>query len=107
MLDVSQHCSTMIVLCGKLSVPAQWNCDLNSQNSYQFTLYILLTYNASISCQQIVYLVADYLAVCFVSYKFGKKLTYVNRLDDLKDVLYLDQVDIPQEVREYVIPTMA
>ena len=42
--------------------------------------------------------------VCFTSYKFGKKLTYVNRLDDLQEALYLDQVDIPQEVKEYVNP---
>ncbi|XP_065909987.1 rho GTPase-activating protein 1-like [Dysidea avara] len=37
----------------------------------------------------------------FISYKFGKKLTYVNRLDDLQEALYLDQVDIPQEVKDY------
>lgn len=40
------------------------------------------------------------LCYCCYSYKFGKKLAYVNRLDELQETLYLDQVDIPQEVKE-------
>ena len=39
---------------------------------------------------------------CFYnSYKFGKKVVYINRLSELKPVLYLDQIDIPQEVLRY------
>ena len=36
----------------------------------------------------------------FISYKFGRKVTYINRLDELKPVLYLDQIDIPTEVKK-------
>ena len=34
------------------------------------------------------------------SYKFGRKLTYINRLEELSPVLFLDQIDIPEEVKE-------
>ena len=34
-----------------------------------------------------------------ISFKFGQKLTYINRLDELHPVLYLDQIDIPHEVK--------
>ncbi|PAA53546.1 hypothetical protein BOX15_Mlig005901g2 [Macrostomum lignano] len=38
----------------------------------------------------------------FISVKFGRKLTYVNYLADLKSQnLYFDQLPIPQRVREY------
>jgi Rho GTPase-activating protein 1 len=36
-----------------------------------------------------------------ISYKFGRKLVYVNRLDELGTVLYTDQIDIPPEVIQY------
>ena len=36
----------------------------------------------------------------FISYKFGRKVTYINRLAELKPVLYLDQIDIPDEVKK-------
>ncbi len=36
----------------------------------------------------------------FISYKFGRKIAYINRLDELKPVLFLEQIDIPKEVRE-------
>ena len=41
--------------------------------------------------------------VCLLlySYKFGKKVAYINRLSELEPVLYLDQIDIPQEVLRY------
>lgn len=35
-----------------------------------------------------------------ISYKFGRKITYINRLDELRPVLFLEQVDIPKEVLE-------
>lgn len=35
------------------------------------------------------------------SYKFGKKLTYINRLEELSPVIFLNQIDIPSEVRMY------
>ena len=38
----------------------------------------------------------------FISYKFGRKVTYINRLAELKPVLYLDQIDIPDEVKKSV-----
>ena len=38
----------------------------------------------------------------FYSYKFGKKLVYINRLAELDSVLYMDQLDIPKEVIELV-----
>jgi len=40
--------------------------------------------------------------ICSVSssYKFGRKVAYINRLDELKPVLFLDQIDIPEEVRK-------
>lgn len=34
----------------------------------------------------------------FDSYKFGKKLVYINRLAELDSVLYTDQMDVPEEV---------
>lgn len=34
-----------------------------------------------------------------ISYKFGQKLVYINRLDELRPLLYLDQIDIPDEVK--------
>lgn len=37
----------------------------------------------------------------FISYKFGRKLTYINRLDELSPALYLEQIDIPDEVKQY------
>ncbi|KAL5475627.1 hypothetical protein EMCRGX_G025469 [Ephydatia muelleri] len=37
----------------------------------------------------------------FISYKFGKKLTYINRLEELSHVIFLNQIDIPSEVRMY------
>ena len=36
-----------------------------------------------------------------MSYKFGKKVAYINRLSELEPVLYLDQIDLPQEVLRY------
>ena len=36
----------------------------------------------------------------FLSYKFGRKLTYINRLEELRPVLFLEQIDIPKEVKE-------
>ncbi|CAI8029737.1 Rho GTPase-activating protein 1, partial [Geodia barretti] len=37
----------------------------------------------------------------FLNYKFGRKLSYVNRLAELEQVLYLDKLDIPDEVKQY------
>lgn len=36
-----------------------------------------------------------------ISAKFGRKLNYINTLSELNDVVSLDQLDIPKEVREY------
>ncbi|XP_062511583.1 rho GTPase-activating protein 8-like [Corticium candelabrum] len=36
-----------------------------------------------------------------ISVKFGRKVTYVNRLSQLSDTLYVDQLDIPDQVREH------
>ena len=33
------------------------------------------------------------------SYKFGRKVSYINRLAELEQVLYLDRLDIPDEVK--------
>ena len=35
------------------------------------------------------------------SAKFGKKVQYINRMEELEGSLYLYQIDIPQEVRRY------
>ncbi len=35
-----------------------------------------------------------------ISYKFGRKVTYINRLEELKEVLFLEQVDVPDKVKE-------
>jgi Rho GTPase-activating protein 1 len=35
-----------------------------------------------------------------ISYKFGRKITYINRLEELRPAIYLDQVDIPEQVKE-------
>ncbi len=35
-----------------------------------------------------------------ISYKFGRKIAYINRLEELRPVLFLEQVDIPEEVKE-------
>ena len=35
-----------------------------------------------------------------LSYKFGKKVAYINRLAELEPVLALDQLDIPEEVKQ-------
>ena len=43
--------------------------------------------------------VYKYLCSLPCSYKFGKKLVYINRLAELDDVLYSDQLDIPDEVK--------
>ncbi|KAI6657970.1 Rho GTPase-activating protein 1-like [Oopsacas minuta] len=37
----------------------------------------------------------------YISVKFGKKVQYINRMEELEDSLYLYQIDIPQEVRRY------
>jgi Rho GTPase-activating protein 1 len=37
----------------------------------------------------------------FLNYKFGKKLSYVNRLAELEPVMYLDNLDIPEEVKRH------
>lgn len=34
-----------------------------------------------------------------ISYKFGRKITYINRLEELRPVMFLDQVDIPDDVK--------
>ena len=34
-----------------------------------------------------------------VIYKFGRRMSYINRLVELEPVLFLDQVDIPDEVK--------
>lgn len=36
----------------------------------------------------------------FISYKFGQKITYINRLEELRPVMFLEQVDIPDKVKE-------
>lgn len=38
----------------------------------------------------------------FFSHKFGKKITYLNYLSDLREHLKYDQLNIPQEVIRYV-----
>lgn len=38
----------------------------------------------------------------FFSHKFGKKVTYLNYLSDLREHLKYDQLNIPQEVVRYV-----
>ena len=40
--------------------------------------------------------------IIYRSYKFGRKLSYVNRLAELEQVLYLDKLDIPDEVKQSV-----
>ena len=35
-----------------------------------------------------------------ISYKFGRKVTYINRLEELRPVLFLEQIDVPTEVKE-------
>ncbi|XP_064396567.1 rho GTPase-activating protein 8-like isoform X2 [Halichondria panicea] len=42
-----------------------------------------------------------YILKPLISYKFGQKLVYINRLDELRPVLYLDQIDVPDEVKRY------
>jgi Rho GTPase-activating protein 1 len=37
----------------------------------------------------------------FINYKFGRKISYINRIAELEPVLFLDQVDIPEEVKRY------
>jgi len=41
--------------------------------------------------------------VCVGSAKFGQKVTYVSYLHDLAKHLPLDQLIIPQRVREWVV----
>jgi Rho GTPase-activating protein 1 len=37
----------------------------------------------------------------FLSVKFGRKIVYVNRLSDLEETLYLDQISIPEAVKRH------
>ena len=41
-----------------------------------------------------------FLSCC--SYKFGRKLSYINRLEELEHVLNLEELDIPDEVKQSV-----
>ena len=34
-----------------------------------------------------------------LSYKFGRKVMYINRLEELRPVMFLEQIDIPEPVR--------
>ena len=38
-------------------------------------------------------------SLSLTSYKFGRKVTYINRLEELKPILFLERLDIPDEVK--------
>ena len=41
-----------------------------------------------------------YFCFCFCSPKFSRKLYYITHLSDLSEHVHLDQIDIPEQVKE-------
>ena len=45
------------------------------------------------------FLIVRHHSLSLTSYKFGRKVTYINRLEELKPILFLERLDIPDEVK--------